>query len=632
MSKPKFLTASTRSGLEGQHVKNEYRRGQDACRSSRTSKLTHEGVLPAVYVTADNYLAKQVLREARELGISATDDVESVDFVSGRAILVVNIMRLVNGRSVFGVGAEGSKKKIGAIVIDDAHACLQTVAEQFKLVLSVRDPLYVELFDLFKDDLSNHSRFEFLSVEAEDPSAFVEVPFWNWKDKYKDVSELLHKHRKDESVKFSYPLIAPVIPLCQCIFGGKAMEIAPRCLPIDLIPSFERAQRRIYMTATLADDGILVTHFNASAEFASDPIKPRGAGDMGDRMILAPQEINPKITRDEIKQLALQIAAKRNVVVIVPSFKIAEFWRDVAAKVLDKNNIADGVEKLTKGHVGIVVLVNKYDGIDLPGDACRLLIIDGLPEVYGLIERSEMALLEGTQLEVTKQVQRIEQGMGRGVRSSQDYCAVLLLGSKLCHRVHLPSAREKFNSATLAQIDLGIKVTEQVRGKPLSDLAPVIDLCLSQNSQWLDASRNALVNAPDQPAKPIDLGTIKMRSAFDSARRGDYAEAATEMQEVINSNLDNAEKGYYKEILAEYVHHYDPAQAQEILLSAVELNKQVTKPLVGIKYSKLNTPVKIQAAAILESLAKFKSSNEFLLHTEGLLDDLAWSEEHTKSV
>ena len=33
----------------------------------------HEGVLPAVYVTADNYLAKQVLREARELGISATD-------------------------------------------------------------------------------------------------------------------------------------------------------------------------------------------------------------------------------------------------------------------------------------------------------------------------------------------------------------------------------------------------------------------------------------------------------------------------------------------------------------------------------------------------------------------------------
>src|SRR5262249_28587294 len=161
------------------------------------------------------------------------------------------------------------------------------------------------------------------------------------KDKYGQVSELLHKHRRDDAVKFSYPLIAPVIRLCRCIFGGKALEIAPRCLPIDLIPSFERASRRIYMTATLADDGILVTHFNASAEAASDPIKPRGPGDMGDRMILAPQEINPKITRDEIKALAKEISAKRNVVVIVPSFKAAEFWRDAAVKVLDKTNIAE---------------------------------------------------------------------------------------------------------------------------------------------------------------------------------------------------------------------------------------------------------------------------------------------------
>lgn len=37
-------------------------------------------------------------------------------------------------------------------------------------------------------------------------------------------------------------------------------------------------------------------------------------------------------------------------------------------------------------HVGLVVLVNKYDGIDLPNDACRIPVIDGLPDVRRKID------------------------------------------------------------------------------------------------------------------------------------------------------------------------------------------------------------------------------------------------------
>src|SRR5690606_16822863 len=115
-------------------------------------------------------------------------------------------------------------------------------------------------------------------------------------------------------------------------------------------------------------------------------------------------------------------------------------------------------------HVGLTVLINKYDGIDLPGDACELLIIDGLPEVHGLGERSEMLLLDGTKRQLVRQVQRIEQGMGRGVRSSDDHCVVLLLGGKLTHRLHHPEAEEMLWSARRAQIALGKVVAAQIRG------------------------------------------------------------------------------------------------------------------------------------------------------------------------
>ena len=504
----------------------------------------NENIFPAVFVTPDNYLVSQVQKEAKELGIKTTDDPNSHDFIAGRAILVINIMKLVNGRSVFGVSPEGVKIKIGSVVVDDAHACLQTVAEQFSLVLKNSHPVYKELFKLFKEELSDQSRFEFLSVEAEDPNALVAVPFWSWSNKYTEVTAILHKHRADDDIKFAFPLVSDVIRLCHCVIGGTRLEIAPNYLPIDVIPAFARAQRRIYMTATLADDGILVSHFNAKPEFASDPIKPKGVGDMGDRMILAPQEINPKITRQEIKALAIDISKTKNVVVIVPSSKAADFWKDGAAQILDRTNIGQGVEQLKEKHVGLVVLINKYDGVDLPDDACRLLLIDGVPEVYGLIERTEMAALAGTEIEITRQVQRIEQGMGRGVRSSDDYCVVLLLGSKLSRRVHSPSAREKFNSSTLAQIDLGISVTQQIRGQPVSELRPVLNLCLDQDPNWKKTSRNALVNAAETPPKPIDAVVICGRAAFDAARSRDFPKAADTMRAAVDAAKDNHTRGF----------------------------------------------------------------------------------------
>jgi hypothetical protein len=52
-------------------------------------------------------------------------------------------------------------------------------------------------------------------------------------------------------------------------------------------------------------------------------------------------------------------------------------------------------------------------------------------------------------------LQRIEQGMGRGIRSRDDYCVVLLLGARLIRRLHDPSAVTHSSSATAAQLQAG---------------------------------------------------------------------------------------------------------------------------------------------------------------------------------
>src|SRR6202034_850144 len=127
--------------------------------------------------------------------------------------------------------------------------------------------------------------------------------------------------------------------------------------------------------------------------------------------------------------MMIEVAKEHNVVVIVPSKRASEEWADVANQILIGDAVSEGVAKLKKKHVGLTVLVNRYDGIDLPKEACRLLPIIDLPEAASLIDRVDATILGDSAIGLRRQVQRIEQGMGRGVRSTDDYCAVVLFGA-----------------------------------------------------------------------------------------------------------------------------------------------------------------------------------------------------------
>jgi hypothetical protein len=588
----------------------------------------NENVKPAVYITPDNFLVAQVTAEASSLGISATDDEKDPDFLAGRSILVANVHKLFNARSVFGVGEK--KIPIGCVIIDDAHACLSVVHDQFSIKVKSDGEVYEGLLKLFEGDLKAQSPTGLLDVKGGEPSIVMMVPFWAWQAKQDDVIKLLHAHKGSKELEWSWPLLNECIPLCTCLFGGDRLEIAPRFVPIDRIPAFSGAQRRIYMTATLADDSILVSHFRADAKEVSKPIRPKGGGDIGDRMILAPQEINTDYTVEQIKALIVAIAEKRNAVVIVPSKKRSEFWSDVADQTLDKDNIHAGVDRLKSEHVGLSVLINKYDGIDLPGKACELLVIDGLPEVYGLSERLDMLQLDGTKRQLVRQVQRIEQGMGRGVRSSDDHCLVLLLGGRLTQRLHQPEAEAMFSSATRAQIALGKAVANQARGKSLKELLPIIKLCLEQDDDWVKAGRNAVVNAPPIEDGHLDENQVKLRAAFDAARIERYDVAVAKAQEAVNAANEPQVRGYLKQHLAEYMNFLDPAKSQELQLAAVSENSRLLKPLAGATYSKLSAPVDSQAAVAVKFMSRFLEGNDLIIWTNGLFDDLDWGEEGSK--
>jgi hypothetical protein len=379
------------------------------------------------------------------------------------------------------------------------------------------------------------------------------------------------------------------------------------------------------MTATLADDSVLVTHFNASADAVRKPIAPVTASDIGDRMILVPQELNKDAGDDEVKALVNKMSASHNVVVIVPSHRRAEYWADVAKMTLaaSSNNLNSGIAKLRAGHVGLVVLVNRYDGIDLPQSACRILVVDGLPDVRRKIERIEQSVLGGSEQITSQYIQRIEQGMGRGIRSNEDYCVVVLMGRSLTGMLYAENALEKFTPATRAQLDLSEQLAKQLRGKPIAELESAMDVCLNRERQWVSASKGALVKLRSKPEGTVRSLAVNLRQAFDAAEIRDYQRAASLIQEAVNATTDKREKGWLKQLLAEYTNHFNPVEAQQLLKAALVDNRKVLKPIEGIAYSKLMTSAVNQAKQCSEYLVnRYGNGNKIILAMNAILEDL----------
>lgn len=584
----------------------------------------NEGKGPALYVVPDNQLLQQVVQEAKALGIEVTDDPRDAAYGASQKICVVNVYKLFNGKSVFGVGA--SKIDIGAVVIDDAHACVSTIVDQFTIMLANHHECYVKIFQILAEDLKGYAEARFLEIASGDPQAHIEVPFWSWDTHHSEIIEALHEHRNDEELQFTYSLLKDMLRQCRCIIGGQHLEIQPYFPATDLIQSFRRAKRRIYMTATLADDSIIATHFGADPTKIAKPIVPSSSQSMGERMILMPQELNSELTISDVRLLVVDLASKVNVVVIVPSATAAEEWKNDAAQVLISDTVVPGIEKLRAGHVGLSVLVNRYDGIDLPGDACRVLVIFDLPEVNSYADLVDSEILSGSAVNLRRQLERIEQGMGRGVRSNDDFCAVMLLGAKLTGRLRSPEGQQMLTPATKAQLDLSRKIAKKLSTPSISEIKIVIQQCLDRDPDWIKVSKKALVNLKGDDEIRMDVGRLAVRKAFDAARANQHTLALSVLDTAIDLTADEQVKAWLLYRKAAFQHTVDAAGAQKTLAAAHAMEPRVTKPMHGAVYKKLSPVAGMQVSEMISNhQRRFMDPVAMKLYADALCSDLKFS-------
>ncbi|WP_454151209.1 helicase C-terminal domain-containing protein [Microbacterium lacticum] len=589
----------------------------------------NDGVIPALYVAPDNYLVSQVIAEAGRLGIPVTTDPDSPEYLAGEAIGVVNAAKLFNGRSVFSESRDPSHRvPIQAVVIDDAHAALTTVRSQFAVTVSRDNGTFDKLLALFKEDLRTQAPDVLLDIEAETGNGFARVPFWAITNRIDELREIVRDHKPDNEFDYSVFAIRDVLPLCRIVFTRSAVTITPPCPPIRRVVSFDQAAHRVFLTATLADDSVLVSEFGANAELVAQPIYPLSAGDIGERMILAPEEINESISAEKVRKKIVKLSRDYNTLVIVPSDRARDAWPEDAifanAKSLD-----EVVGRMRDGYVGLVIVANKYDGIDLPQDACRVLVIDGLPQSYNGDDRLNALMRASVTGIDDRQVQRLEQGMGRGVRSNEDHCVVFLLGRRLAQITIDPRTLARFSPATRKQLTASRTVAKGLKDTPLEKIMQTAQQALERDPDWVRGAKRALRGLAPEPAR-IDPATTAERRAFDLASQGNLAAATRVLTEVADELPDERRAGSLLEQAAAYLNPVDPTHAQQLLAAAQARNYYVLKPLAGVTFVPL-TYAGAQANTIAERLAaKYGRPAQMRVEVESIFDALTFDPDRTE--
>lgn len=595
----------------------------------------NEGKGPAAYVVPDNYLVSQVCAEAEKLGIKVTDNRDEYLYSECKSILVMPIQALVNGKSVFGMRPSGNYP-LGSVLIDDVHACLDTITAQFSLKIPASHDLYKKIVAIFSSRWKEYNPTSYTNiVEMKDPTKNMLIPFWMWQASASDVFCTLSMCNDDQEenkdIFFSLPLLEDNLKTCNCIITSSFIEITPAGIAISKIKQFEEAKRRIFMSATLSDDSVFISSIGLHENDIQNVISPDDANDLGDRLILFPRHLNNKITNEDIRDKIITLSEKYNIVVIVPSRERARFWDEAGQRTVTKENIKNAVFALKDRHIGVTVFVNRYDGIDLPDDACRMLVIDGLPPLNSEYDKYVQSVDASSSILLREQIQRIEQGIGRGVRSNSDSCCIVLMGDNLADVLVRNKGTHYFSSATMAQYTLSKELwdllKEEKNDPTVDDVFELAEYSLNRNLDWIQQCKERLSRVSYECKPKYDKISVALRKAFEFSCLQMWTEAADEITKILNTGTDISEstKGYLLQIKAGYVNFINQAQAQEILLKARTLNAGVLSPIVGIQHNKLINNIE-QARAICEYAEKFvQDTNGYILHLNSLLSKLVFS-------
>ena len=439
-----------------------------------------------LYLCPTRQLVHQVADHARDYGLGARvvlpptyQDIN--DYRLGTVIAVTTYSALFNTNPKF--------NDPQSILLDDAHAGENYVAGLWSPRISRADhnDLYRAILDLFSAHLDPWFRRALFETPPPPEVRFkVELlPLPNISSQLQALMDLLEERLEDKQ-KFPWHMVREALQACSVFISWGEILIRPLSPPTMQHAPFAEATQRVYMSATLGAGGEL-ERIMGVRKIARIPVpKQWERHSAGRRFFILPNRSMDSECIDTLQTKAV-VQASRATVLTPTSFvarRITTRLREAKVQVMTASNIEESVDSFAQSEKTALVLTNRYDGIDLPGEACRLLILDDLPGGVNLQEQFLLTRLRATSLLRDRLRTRLTQGVGRCTRGPSDYAAVLLTGSRLFEFCAKQENRGCMHPELQAELEFGIDNSEDL------SVATVLELLrqfYKQSHEWDEA-------------------------------------------------------------------------------------------------------------------------------------------------
>ena len=493
--------------------------------------LVNETRSQVVYACSSIQLVEQTAEKANGYGLPVTTyyrgNFSNDLYDRAEAPCVTTYQALFNGKTRF------RTDHVVAAIFDDAHAAEHILRDQFSLTIPrwEMNQTYEEIVALFQPfHTSAGLATSYAELAIGQSSRLFFVPPFELQRNIAELRRILLQANLGEymSTKFSWEHIRNHEDLCCLLMSDNELTLTPPVVPVFTLPYFNEEVRRVYLSATLqAPDSFLRTFGHQPDEF----VTPSTTAGECERMILVPSSVN---SVDDDVESAKEMIQNHKTLILVPSFSRAEAWEEIA-RAPSRQMVPEEVVQFQKtSSQEKLILAARYDGIDLPGDTCRMMVLDDLPTGSGPLERFQWEKLNMQNSLRSMLATRIVQSLGRISRGMSDHGVVILTGKSLVGWLLIPRNRSLLPRFLQKQIELGEELSR--RAKNTEELCSAARACLSREPEWIRTYTDNMRELPTENEsenlrKALKVALAEMK--FGKALWGrDFQRAAKALNDV----------------------------------------------------------------------------------------------------
>ena len=385
-----------------------------------------------------------------------------------------------------------------ALIVDDVHAAETYIAGLWSLRVKAHDPLHSSLHTAILGAIIPLLDSNDAARLSREPRSITDLA---WVDKLPtpdisaisdSIGALLDEHAEDAHLAYQWSMIRDNFHACHLYLSSREILIRPLLPPTWTHAPFTEPRQRVYMSATLGEGGDLERLVGRRSIYRLPiPVGWDRQG-VGRRFFLFPGMSLNNESEAELRRTLMRRAG-RSLVLVPSDKKCAAVTKGVQAELGFAVFGADAIESSKAPFVStsnaVAVVASRYDGIDFPGEDCRLLFIEGLPKATNLQEHFLMTRM-GANILFNERVQvRVLQAVGRCTRSLEDYSAVVISGEELTRYLTDSGRRQFLHPELQAEISFSVQQSMEVT---LQDFVENVDIFLKNGPAWEEANQQIL--------------------------------------------------------------------------------------------------------------------------------------------